>query len=616
MDISLIRNFCIIAHIDHGKSTLADRMLELTGTVSKREMSEQHLDQMDLEREKGITIKAQAVRMNYLADDSVVYQLNLIDTPGHVDFSYEVSRSLAACEGAILVVDASQGIQAQTLANVHLAFQRNLTIIPVINKIDLPVANPERVAEEIEEAFGFNSNDIISISAKNGTGVNGLLKTIIDKIPPPTGSLDLPLAALIFDSVYDSYRGVLAYVRVMDGQVGPSQKIRLMGSKAVAEVLEVGTFRPKLKKEKSLKMGEVGYMATGLKNIAECRVGDTVTLDANPARTPLEGYRSLKSMVFSGLYPTEPSQYSNLRVALEKLQLNDPSLEFIPEVSIALGPGFRCGFLGLLHKEIVQERLEREYFMDLIFTAPNVAYEIHTIKGEILELGNPGQFPSPETIQEIREPWLYLRVVTPNRYMGGILELMNLRRALHKGIEYLSSPGLSQNTQIASSPSFDPRVLLEFELPMSEVIADLYGQMKSRSQGYASMDYDFANYRSAQLERLDLLVNNEKIDAMSLIVYKDDVYKRGKDIVNRMKELIPRQLFDIPIQAAVGGKIIARETIKAMRKNVLSKCYGGDITGKRKLLEKQAEGKKRMKNVGKVEIPQEAFLAVIAGDEN
>ena len=616
MDTLLIRNFCIIAHIDHGKSTLADRMLEITETVSKRDMSEQHLDQMDLEREKGITIKAQAVRMFYQPDGSVPYQLNLIDTPGHVDFSYEVSRSLAACEGAILVVDASQGIQAQTLANVYLALERNLTIIPVINKIDLAVADPERVSSEMQEAFGFRSDEIVLISAKSGDGVQTLLKAIIERVPAPEGDPNSPLAALIFDSVYDSYRGVLAYVRVMNGQISASQKIVLMGSKATAEVLEVGTFNPKLKKERLLGVGEVGYMATGLKNIAECRVGDTVTLAANPAASPLEGYRALKSMVFSGLYPTEPSQYTNLRTALEKLQLNDPSLEFMPEVSIALGPGFRCGFLGLLHKEIVQERLEREYLLDLIFTAPNVAYEVLTIKNEILELGNPGEFPSPEAISEIREPWLDLKVVTPSRYMGSLLELMNYRRAVHKGIEYLSSASLIKERPTNTTPSADARVLLEFEVPMSEVIADLYNQIKSRSQGYASIDYDFSEYKPAPLVRLDLLVNNEKIDAMSLIIHRDDIHKKGKDIVNRMKVLIPRQLFDVPIQAAVGSKVIARETIKALRKNVLSKCYGGDITRKRKLLEKQAEGKKRMKNVGKVEIPQEAFLAVMSSEED
>ena len=616
MDTSLIRNFCIIAHIDHGKSTLADRMLEITETVSKREMSEQHLDQMALEREKGITIKAQAVRMYYQRNGIVSYQLNLIDTPGHVDFSYEVSRSLAACEGAILVVDATQGIQAQTLANVYLALERDLTIIPVLNKIDLAVADPERVSNEMQEAFGFRSDEIVSISAKSGEGVQTLLNAVIERIPAPDGDPKSPLSALIFDSVYDSYRGVLAYVRVMNGQIKASQRILLMGSRATAEVLEVGTFSPKLKKEQFLKVGEVGYMATGLKNIAECRVGDTVTLEANPASVPLDGYRALKPMVFSGLYPTEPSQYSNLRIALEKLQLNDPSLEFVPEVSFALGPGFRCGFLGLLHKEIVQERLEREYLLDLIFTAPNVAYEVLTVKNEILELGNPGEFPSPETISEIREPWLELRIVTPSRYMGSILELMNYRRALHKGIEYLSAASFGKEQSANTTPSADARVLLEFEVPMSEVIADLYGQIKSRSQGYASIDYDFSQYKPAQLVRLDLLVNNEKIDAMSLIVHKDDVYKRGKDIVNRMRSLIPRQMFDVPIQAAVGSKIIARETIKALRKNVLSKCYGGDITRKRKLLEKQAEGKKRMKNVGKVEIPQEAFLAVMSAEEN
>ena len=606
MNPDSIRNFCIIAHIDHGKSTLADRILEFTGALTARQMQAQVLDTMDLERERGITLKAQAVRMSYSIGEAE-YELNLIDTPGHVDFSYEVSRSLAACEGAILVVDATQGIQAQTLANVYLALDHDLTIIPVMNKIDLQQADIERTLEELEQAFGFTKEEVLSVSAKDGTGIEELLSEIVERVPPPEAELGKPLRALIFDSKYDSYKGVVAYVRVIDGELGSAQKIKMLATGSQADVLEVGVFRPDMSRVSSLSAGEVGYVATGLKSVGEAQVGDTITLAKRGAENPLPGYGAQKPMVFAGLYPADGSEFHELRESLEKLQLNDAALGFEPENSGALGPGFRCGFLGLLHMEIVQERLEREYGLDLVVTAPSVAYRVVMNSGEIIEIDRPTDLPTGGEREKVLEPWLNISVITPSRFVGGMMEVINNRRGIFKRTEYLDTGRLSSSDN--SQPSSDPRILLEAQMPMAEVLVDFYDQVKTRSKGYASLDYSFDEYKSAELVRLDVLVNEIAVDALSLITHREAAQAQGRALVVKLRSLIPRQLFDVPIQAAIGSRIIARETVKALRKNVLAKCYGGDVSRKRKLLEKQAEGKKRMKRVGNVEVPQEAFLS-------
>ena len=612
MEQSRIHNFCIIAHIDHGKSTLADRLLETTGTVASSDLVEQHLDSMDLERERGITIKAQAVRMIYKSWSGQEYQLNLIDTPGHVDFAYEVSRSMAACEGAVLLVDATQGIQAQTLANVHLAFERNLSIIPVINKIDVAIAETERVVNELEQTFGFKNEEIFRLSARTGEGVSQLVESLVDLIPPPQGLPDNPLRALIFDSTYDQYKGVLAYVRLVDGNIRRGQSVRLLGSNTVIEVMEVGAFNPKPFEVEHLESGEVGYIATGLKSVAQCRVGDTITvLKPDKSVNPLVGYKPLKPLVFASLYTTDTNDYQDLKEALERLQLNDSALSFTPESSPALGPGFRCGFLGLLHIEIVQERIEREYGLDMIITAPSVSYLLTLNNGQQIEIGNPSEMPTPDKFSEILEPWLDVRIVTPSRFIGPLMDLINQRRGEFSRTEYIDMGNPDAYDEVTSSPSLDPRVLIEFRLPLSELLTEMYAQVKSRSQGYATLDYEFTGYRPGFLTRLDLLVNNQQVDALSLIVHRDKAYQRGRELVQRLKEAIPRQLFEVPIQAASGNRIIARETIPALRKDVLAKLYGGDVTRKMKLLEKQAAGKKRMKRLGTVEIPQDAFLSVL-----
>ena len=606
MDISRIRNFCVIAHIDHGKSTLADRLLETTGTVSSREMTQQFMDQMDLERERGITIKGKAVKMIYRAGDGE-YQLNLIDTPGHVDFGYEVSRALSACEGAILVVDATQGIQAQTLANVYLALERDMTIIPLVNKIDLPVAQPQRVSQELQQAFGFKEDEILFVSAKDGTGVDDLLEAIVRRVPPPVSTSN-SLRALVFDSAYDPYKGVVAYVRLFDGSIGKGSQLLMMSTGSRGDILEVGSFLPRTTQVDMLHPGEVGYIATGLKNVRECRVGDTITLAERPAGEPLPGYHPLKSMVYAGLYPSEGDDYTALRAALEKLQLNDAALTYEPETSAALGFGFRCGFLGLLHMEIVQERLEREYGLNLLVTAPSVAYQAVMDDGTEMVVDSPAKLPPTQRITEMREPLLDLSIVAPARFIGTVMELVTARRGEFQRMEYLQGVASQEGE---SSSSSDARVLLEYRAPLSEVLMDFHDQLKSRTQGYASMDYSFYGYQSAPLVKLDLLVNSQPVDALSLILHRDKAQQQGKALVEKLRTLIPRQLFDVPLQAAVGSRIIARENIRALRKNVLAKCYGGDVTRKRKLLEKQAEGKKRMKRVGNVEIPQEAFLALL-----
>jgi GTP-binding protein LepA len=592
---ALIRNFCIIAHVDHGKSTLADRLLEYTGTVTGRDLQEQTLDQMDLEREKGITIKAKAVRMFYTAEDGQTYQLNLIDTPGHVDFGYEVSRALAACEGALLVVDAAQGIEAQTLANTYQALEHDLAIIPVINKIDLPSAQPEVVAGEIERVIGLPAAQCIRASAKTGVGTKEILEAIVAQVPAPTGEREAPPRALIFDSHYDSYKGVIAYVRVTDGALRPTQRVLMMQTGVTADLLEMGVFRPRMSTIDGLQAGEVGYLATGLKSVADCRVGDTVTDAARPAAEALEGYRPAKPMVFAGFFPMESTDYPLLRDALDKLKLNDASLVYEPENSVALGFGFRCGFLGLLHMEIVQERLERDYGLNLLATVPSVEYEVLTTGGETLTVDNPAEMPSPDRIQEIYEPWMQISVVSPTAYIGTIMELVTTRRGEYQKMEYID----------------EGRVLLQYAIPLSEILVDFYDQLKSRTQGYASLDYALTGMRPGELVKLDVLVNNQPVDALSLITHRDKAQVQGRALVEKLRSLIPRQLFEVPIQAAIGSRIVARETVRAMRKDVLAKCYGGDITRKRKLLEKQKEGKSRMKRVGNVEIPQEAFLAVL-----
>jgi len=590
-----IRNFSIIAHIDHGKSTLADRLLEVTGALSQREMMEQVLDTMDLERERGITIKAHAVRLNYRALDGVDYQLNLIDTPGHVDFTYEVSRSLQACEGALLVVDASQGVEAQTLANTYLALHHNLEIIPVINKIDLPSAEPDRVREQIEHVIGLDASGALLVSAKNGVGITDVLEAIVHLVPHPKGSPDDPLRALIFDSWFDPYRGVIILMRVFSGHIKLGQKIRLWSNQSVHEVEGLGYQSPKPVPCDELSAGEVGYLFANIKTVSDAQIGDTITDHANPAVEPLPGFEPLKAMVFAGLYPVESHEHGLLRDALEKLRLNDSAFTFEPENSAALGFGFRCGFLGLLHLEIVQERLEREFQIDLITTAPGVRYKITTIDGRVLEVDNPTKFPNPAEIKQIEEPIIDATVITREEYLGEILKLLEEKRGTQKKFEYIGTG----------------RVLLVYELPLNEIVLDFYDRLKSASRGYASLDYHFAGHRVSPMVKLDVLVAGEPVDALSMIIHRDFAYERGKILIDRLRKLIPRQMFEVALQAAIGGKIIARETISAMRKNVLAKCYGGDISRKRKLLEKQKEGKRRMKRVGRVEIPQEAFLAVL-----
>jgi len=604
-----VRNFCIIAHIDHGKSTLADRLIELTGAVSERKMTDQHLDTMELERERGITIKAQAIRLGYKSDDGTDYQLNLIDTPGHVDFSYEVSRSLAACEGAVLLVDATQGIQAQTLANVYLALEHDLEIIPVINKLDLPAAEPERVMTELEQAFGFKPEDILKVSAKTGEGVHDLLERIVGLVEAPTGDEDEPLRALIFDSKYDQFKGVVAYVRVMHGKLGKNAKIRLMGTGFEADVLETGYFSPVLEKTNGLMTGEVGYVATGLKDVRSVSVGDTMTLAAEPANDPLPGYEPQNPMVFTGIYPTEGEDYPELREALEKLRLNDAALVFEAESSAALGFGFRCGFLGLLHMDVIQERLEREFGLGLIATAPSVSYEVLLKDGEIITVDNPSKLPENQQYDEIYEPWVNMTIVSPSRYIGAIMELVTTKRGEYKKLEYLESVVEDDNNRSG-------RVLLEYDIPLSEILVDFHDKLKSGTQGYASMDYSMIDNRPADLVKLDVLVNHEPVDALSMITHRDEAASQGRALASKLKELIPRQMFAVPIQAAIGGKIVARTNVKALRKNVLAKCYGGDVSRKRKLLEQQKKGKKRrMKMVGSIEVPQEAFMAVLSLDD-
>ena len=601
MDASHIRNFSIIAHIDHGKSTLADRMLEETGQVELRDMQKQLLDSMDLEREKGITIKAQAVRMGFRAADGDDYELNLIDTPGHVDFAYEVSRALAACEGAILVVDATQGIQAQTLANVYLALDMNLKLIPIVNKIDLPSAEPERVANELIDVIGFDQDEVLFASAKTGEGIADILQAIVDRVPPPVADREAPLRALVFDAKYDTYKGVLVYVRVMDGRIDGREQLRLMQQGSRFEPVELGYFAPGLVTTKVLEAGQVGYVATGLKGVQDSRVGDTLTLDRAGAEEPLDGYRPAKPMVYAGIYPTDPDRYPELREALERLMLNDASLQWQPETSGALGFGFRCGFLGLLHMEIIQERLEREFDLELIATAPSVEYEVTRTNGEELLIDSPSLLPSPDQISEIREPWVKLSVTMPARYIGAVMGLIDERRGEFDQLDYLDH----------SEDEGDSRVLATFHVPLSEILVEFYDQLKSRTQGYAALDYQVEAYRAAKVQKLEILVNGESVDALSSIVPAEHAARQGRGLVSSLKELIPRQMFDVPIQAAIGGKIVARETVRAMRKNVLAKCYGGDVSRKRKLLEKQKAGKKRMKMVGSVEVPQEAFMAVL-----
>jgi len=596
MDQERIRNFCIIAHIDHGKSTLSDRFLERTGTIERRDMMDQVLDSMDLERERGITIKAKAVRMSYRAEDGTDYWLNLIDTPGHVDFAYEVSRALAACEGAILVVDAVKGIQAQTLANLYVALEHDLAIVPVVNKIDLPSADPDAVAEEMAELLGVPVEKVFKTSAKEGTGIEAVLEAVIEEIPPPGGDPTAPLRALVFDSHYDSYKGVVAYVRVVDGALSGDAELYLMARQEEVDVVEVGIFRPEMTPvDRRLAAGEVGYVATGLKDVKEWPVGDTLTELNRPVSQALPGYQPVQPMVFAGLYPMDTDDYEALRDALDKLRLNDASLTYTPETSQALNFGFRCGFLGLLHMDIVRERLEREYDFDLVLTPPNVEYHVLRRDGEVVKVNNPADLPPEGETEEIHEPWVSLNIFIPSEYVGPVMELAMARRGEMTSMEYLDAQ----------------RVLLKYELPLSEMIVDFYDHLKSRTRGYASMDYQFSGYRPGDLVRLDVLVNERPVDAFSLIVHSDKAYHRGDVLVRRLKENIPRQLFRIPIQAAIGNRVIARQTVKALRKNVLAKCYGGDITRKRKLLEKQREGKKRMKQIGEVSIPLEAFLAVL-----
>ncbi len=609
MEPSLIRNFCIIAHIDHGKSTLADRFLEITDTVRAGDMQAQFLDSMDLERERGITIKGKAVTMSHIAPDGKTYQFNLIDTPGHVDFSYEVSRALAACEGALLVVDASQGIEAQTIANTLLAMEYDLELIPVLNKVDLPQAEPERVAGEIEQAFGFKADEILYVSAKEGTGAKEILDAVVDRVPAPKGDVNASPRGLVFDSEYNSFKGIIAHVRVKDGTITKDDKIKVMSSGKIAEIVEVGVFAPGPKPTESLGTGQVGYVATGFKEVRDCTVGDTLTVDRSAAVEPLPGYFPLKSMVFAGLYPADGEEYNNLRNALEKLQLNDASLEMEPESSTALGFGFRCGFLGLMHLEIIQERLEREYDLDLIVTAPSVAYQVVLTNGETIIVDSPAKLPSPNDFSEILEPMLDLTIVAPNRHVGVLMELMHSRRSEFKRMEYMQGGGTRQDGK--GEPEDESRVVMEYTIPLVELLADFYNQLKSKTQGYASLDYSFSGYQAAPLVKVEILVNHFSVEALSMILHREAAVIQGRKIVDKLRSTIPRQMFEVPIQASIGNRIIARETIRAMRKDVLAKCYGGDITRKRKLLEKQKEGKKRRKMVGSVEIPQEAFLTIL-----
>ncbi|MCC2459452.1 elongation factor 4 [Bacillus mobilis] len=597
---SKIRNFSIIAHIDHGKSTLADRILEKTNALTQREMKAQLLDSMDLERERGITIKLNAVQLTYKAKDGEEYILHLIDTPGHVDFTYEVSRSLAACEGAILVVDAAQGIEAQTLANVYLALDNNLEILPVINKIDLPSADPERVRQEVEDVIGLDASKAVLASAKAGIGIEDILEQIVEKVPAPTGDSEEPLQCMIFDSLYDPYRGVIAYIRVVNGTVKVGDKVRMMATGKEFEVTEVGVFTPKTTQRDELTVGDVGFLAASIKNVGDTRVGDTITHAKRQAAEPLAGYRKLNPMVFCGLYPIDSARYNDLRDALEKLELNDSALEFEPETSQALGFGFRCGFLGLLHMEIIQERIEREFKIDLITTAPSVIYKVYLTNGEDVIVDNPSNMPDPQSIDRVEEPFVKASIMVPNDYVGAVMEICQGKRGTFIDMQYLD----------------ETRVTLTYEIPLSEIVYDFFDQLKSNTKGYASFDYELIGYKPSKLVKMDILLNNEQVDALSFIVHRDSAYDRGKVIVEKLKELIPRQQFEVPIQATIGNKVVARSTIKAMRKNVLAKCYGGDISRKRKLLDKQKEGKKRMKSVGSVEVPQEAFMAVLKMDDN
>lgn len=594
-----IRNFSIIAHIDHGKSTLADRILEKTNTVSSREMQDQLLDSMDLERERGITIKLNAIELNYTAKDGEIYTFHLIDTPGHVDFTYEVSRSLAACEGAVLVVDAAQGIEAQTLANVYLALDNDLEILPVINKIDLPAADPERVRAEIEDVIGIDASEAVLASAKAGIGIEDILEQVVEYVPAPSGDIEAPLKALIFDSIYDSYRGVVLNIRVIDGVVRPGDKIQMMSNGKTFDVTEVGVFSPKPIARDYLMVGDVGYITASIKTVQDTRVGDTVTLADNPAAEALPGYRKMNPMVYCGLYPIDTSRYNDLREALEKLQLNDAALQFEPETSQALGFGFRCGFLGLLHMDVVQERLEREFNLELITTAPSVIYHVNKTDGTTVVVDNPAEFPEPVTIESVEEPYVKAQIMVPNDYVGAVMELSQRKRGEFITMDYLD----------------DYRVNVVYEIPLSEIVFDFFDKLKSSTKGYASLDYEMAGYRTSRLVKMDILLNAEKVDALSFIVHRDFAFERGKAIVEKLKKLIPRQQFEVPVQAAIGQKIVARSDIKALRKNVLAKCYGGDVSRKRKLLEKQKEGKKRMKQIGSVEVPQEAFMAVLKMDD-
>jgi len=600
MEISKIRNFSIIAHIDHGKSTLADRLLQLTGTISERDMQEQVLDAMDLERERGVTIKASAVRMQYAAQDGETYEMNLIDTPGHVDFSYEVSRALQACEGALLVVDSTQGIEAQTLANLYMALEQDLEIIAVVNKTDLPAARPDEIAQEIEDLIGLDAVDVLQVSAKTGANVDRILEAIVRKIPPPKGDPDAPARALIFDSHYDAYKGVIAYVRVVDGTITKADTLRLMASRAEILPVEIGIFNPNMQPIDSLSVGEVGYIATGLKTVRECRVGDTVTVAGHGAQKPLPGYKQAKPMVFAGFYPSDNDDYDDLRDALEKLQLNDASLIYEPETSQALNFGFRVGFLGLFHMEIVQERLEREYDLDILATAPSVEYQVVLHDGEVLNIHSPSDLPDPSTISEIREPWMAIEIFTPEDYIGPIMDLVTKKRGEYVSMDYLDSK----------------RVQLKYKIPLAELIVDFYDRLKSGTKGYASLDYHFDSYRPEKLVKLDVLVNKHPVDALAMIVHEDEAYRKGTRLVSKLKRLIPRQLYEVPIQAAVGKTVISRANVKALRKDVLAKCYGGDVTRKKKLLEKQKKGKKRLKMIGNVEVPQEAFMAVLRLDDD
>ena len=598
MDQNKIRNFSIIAHIDHGKSTLADRLIEYTGTLTKREMEAQILDSMDLERERGITIKAQAVRSSYKAKNGEEYMLNFIDTPGHVDFTYEVSRALAACEGALLVIDATQGIEAQTLANVYLALDNDLEIIPVINKVDLPSADPDRVKHEIEEVIGIDASEAVLTSAKTGLGIEDVLEAIVAKVPAPSGISDSPLKALVFDSKFDAYKGVVLYVRVIDGRIKPGMKIKMMATNAEFEVTEVGVFKPNLVNVDSLEVGQVGFFAAAIKNVKDARVGDTVTDANNPAAEALPGYRKATPMVFCGLYPVENSDYDNLRDALEKLQLNDASLVFEPETSVALGFGFRCGFLGLLHMDVIKERLEREYNLTLITTAPNVIYQVFRTNGDVELVDNPSNFPDPTVIDHVEEPYVNATIIVPKDYVGAVMELSQEKRGEYENMTYLD----------------ETRVMIHYALPLSEIIYDYFDRLKSVTRGYASLDYELAGYRASSLVKVDILLNGEPVDALSAIVHREKAVSRGRQLVEKLRSLIPRQMFEIPVQAAIGNKVIARENVRAMRKDVLAKCYGGDISRKRKLLEKRKEGKKSMKQVGSVELPQEAFMAILKMD--